>query len=128
MQSVAKFVERGLQEVHGRRIVVFNHHGRVFAMDSLCSHMGYPLGMKGCVEDIEDAAGNVQSCITCPAHGRKVCPTAHRRSRCLILHCCLSLHALRSCDKVMRMPASLSPSRTSIDAGRRGRSFWCPAV
>ena len=42
-------------------------------------------GMKGCVEDIEDASGSVQSCIRCPAHGRKVCATPYDtgRARCM---------------------------------------------
>mmetsp|Transcript_9095 Transcript_9095/g.27327 ORF Transcript_9095/g.27327 Transcript_9095/m.27327 type:complete len:272 (-) Transcript_9095:1490-2305(-) len=57
--------------IFGKRIVVLRHNGKVYAMDSLCSHMGFALGMKGYVEDIEDAAGSVQSCIRCPAHGRK---------------------------------------------------------
>ncbi len=36
-------------------------------------------GTKGCVEDIEDASGTVQSCIRCPAHGRKVCTISVHR-------------------------------------------------
>lgn len=36
-------------------------------MDSVCSHMGGPLGEQGDIEDIEGSA-----CIRCPWHGRRV--------------------------------------------------------
>jgi methionine sulfoxide reductase heme-binding subunit len=45
--------------IHGRRIAVWRHEGRVFATANVCRHQGGPLG-EGRILD---------GCITCPWHG-----------------------------------------------------------
>lgn len=62
---------RVFKELQGRKITILCHNGTVYCFDTLCSHMGGPLGEKGEVLDIEDSAGQLHSCIVCPAHSRK---------------------------------------------------------
>lgn len=62
---------RVFKELWGRRITILCHNGTVYCFDTMCSHMGGPLGEQGSIQDIEDSAGNLHSCIVCPAHSRK---------------------------------------------------------
>lgn len=55
-----------LQETHGRKILLARRHGRVFATDAHCFHMGGNL-WEG---DIEDVGGH--ACVVCPLHRYKV--------------------------------------------------------
>ena len=48
----------------GRRVAVFAHRGRLFAVDAECPHQGAALE----TGDIEDA-GASGPCVTCPRHG-----------------------------------------------------------
>ncbi len=49
-----------------RHVSLINHHGDVFAVDSLCYHAGGPLGA-GDIEDVGSFA-----CLSCPWHLYKV--------------------------------------------------------
>jgi len=49
--------------LQGRSITLVRHHGKVYCIDSVCYHVGGPLG----IGDIEDIDG--QACIKCPWHG-----------------------------------------------------------
>lgn len=62
---------RVFKELEGRTITILCHEGNVYCFDTMCSHMGGALGEKGTIQDIEDSAGVVHSCIVCPAHSRK---------------------------------------------------------
>lgn len=57
-----------MQELHGRTVTLLRHRGTVHAVDSLCWHMGGPLGEEG---DIEELA-NGELCIRCPWHQFRV--------------------------------------------------------
>jgi nitrite reductase/ring-hydroxylating ferredoxin subunit len=53
-----------LKEVLGRSVTLLRHGGKVYCVDSLCSHMGGPLGQTGDIEDMQDGS----ACIKCPWH------------------------------------------------------------
>lgn len=59
---------RGPQEVLGRSVTLLRHGGKVYCVDSLCSHMGGPLGQTGDIEDMQDGS----ACIKCPWHNFRV--------------------------------------------------------
>lgn len=56
-----------LQEVFGRSVTLLWHGGKMYCVDSLCSHMGGPLS-EGDIEDMPDGT----ACIKCPWHSFKV--------------------------------------------------------
>ncbi len=59
-----------------RRISLISDKGQIFAMDSICYHMGGPLTLG----DIEDIAG--ERCIVCPWHKHPVSlKTGHKLSQ-----------------------------------------------
>jgi Rieske [2Fe-2S] domain len=67
-QATCKQRARPLQEVYGRSVTLLRYGGKVFCVDSLCSHMGGPLGQTGDIEDMEDGS----ACIKCPWHNFRV--------------------------------------------------------
>ncbi|KAK9819078.1 hypothetical protein WJX81_003841 [Elliptochloris bilobata] len=68
--------QRVSRAVHGRTVTVLRHHGKVHCLDSLCYHMGGPLGDEGDIEDLAIASG---ACIKCPWHGHRICLTTGGR-------------------------------------------------
>lgn len=62
------------QEIAGRRITILLHAGAVHAFDSLCYHMGGPLG-EGDIEDAPDG----QCAVRCPSHGHRISLTTGAR-------------------------------------------------
>lgn len=63
-------------ELQGRMISVFRHHGKLYALDLNCYHMGGPLAA-GDIEEllVERAPGNqleVHPCVVCPWHKYKI--------------------------------------------------------
>jgi nitrite reductase/ring-hydroxylating ferredoxin subunit len=58
-----------LQEVLGRSVTLLRHGEKVYCVDTLCSHMGGPLGQSGDIEDTPDGS----ACIRCPWHSFRVC-------------------------------------------------------
>ena len=75
MRPFVKVCELGELRRHGDRVHVqlgdrhvslINHKGEVYCLDSLCYHVGGPLG----IGDIEDVGG--RACLSCPCHLYKV--------------------------------------------------------
>ena len=56
-----------MQDINGRNVTLLSHGGQIYAFDSVCYHMGGPLGAAG---DIEELGSHLV--ISCPWHHRKV--------------------------------------------------------
>lgn len=56
--------QRVLKEVFGRSVTLLRQGGKVFCVDTFCSHQGGPLGELGDLEELSDGT----ACIKCPWH------------------------------------------------------------
>src|SRR5581483_12262004 len=54
---------RRVVAVYGRRVLLLNEDGRLYAVEALCPHQGFPL----------DEAAVVDGRLECPHHGYRYC-------------------------------------------------------
>jgi nitrite reductase/ring-hydroxylating ferredoxin subunit len=73
-QPDSREIRRKCIQVKGRSITLLAFaDGRLFGVDSLCYHLGGPLGELGAIEDLVLEPGHpAEAVIACPWHGRRL--------------------------------------------------------